>query len=278
MRNKTNKKFRKLKKTKKQMKKRRFKKNYKKTQKKGGVKDLIKILLLGSIAMSVESGDNEYINKYIMAVCAGNTCRSTMAQEQLIKILGTENYNIFSRGVAVRNPGAAMAPLSEAFSVATCEGDQACITRVKEHISTQFDCEEVVKILRANLNATFLIIPMDDNVADSIEKLMSLCDMTDAERSRVSVGFCDEKSANVQDPFFDKNQPTEGNAYSNAANQIYHSFYDVFGTECKIDKWEDTTDKFGAPMISNKPFQNSWPGYTPDKVPKYYREYNIKPS
>ena len=274
MRNKTNKKFRKLKKTRKtrkQMKTRRLKKNYKKTQKKGGVKGLrglisAGILLLGSIVMRVAGGGNEYI----MAVCAGNTCRSTMAQEQLIKILGTENYNIFSRGVAVRNPGAPMAPLSEAFSVATCEGDQGCITRVKEHRSTQFDCEEVVNILRSNPLATFLLIPMDDNVADSIEKLMSSCDMTAEERSRVSVGFCDEKSANIQDPFFDKNQPTEGNAYSNAANKIYHSFHEAYGTQCPLDEWKDTTDKFGAPMISNKPFQNSWPGYTPDRVVQNY--------
>jgi hypothetical protein len=141
---------------------------------------------------------------------------------------------------------------------------------VKEHRSTQFDCEEVVNILRSNPLATFLLIPMDNNVADSIEKLMSLCDMTAEERSRVSVGFCDEKSANIQDPFFDKGKPTEGNAYSNAANKIYHSFYDAFGTECKVDEWKDTTDKFGAPMISNKPFQNSWPGYNPDRVVDNY--------
>ena len=101
MRNKTNKKFRKTRKNKKinkTRKIRRLKNNYKKTQKKGGVKGLRKfisagILLLGSIVMRVVGGGNEYI----MAVCAGNTCRSTMAQEQLIKILGQENYTIFSK-------------------------------------------------------------------------------------------------------------------------------------------------------------------------------------
>jgi protein-tyrosine-phosphatase len=271
MRNKTNKKFRKTRKNKKIKKTRKIKhlkKTFKKRGIKGGVKGLRKfisagILLLGSIVMRVVGGGNEYI----MAVCAGNTCRSTMAQEQLIQILGQENYTIFSRGVSVRNPGAAMAPLSEAFSVATCEGDQQCITRVKEHVSTQFDCQEVVNILRSNPLATFLLIPMDDNVADSIEKLLSLCDMTAEERSRVSVGFCDKKSANIQDPFFDKGKPTEGNAYSNAADKIYHSFYDAFGTECKVDEWKDTS-KNGVPEINLE--YNAWPGYVPDKILRNY--------
>ena len=271
MRNKTNKKFRKTKKIKKNRKTRKIrqlKNNYKKTHKKGGVKSLRSlinsgILLLGSIVSHATAGGD----KYIMAVCAGNTCRSTMAQEQLIKILGTENYNIFSRGVSVRNPGAPMAPLSEAFSVATCKGDQECITRVKEHRSIQFDCQEVVNILRSNPLATFLLIPMDDNVADSIEKLMLTCDMTAEERTRVSVGFCDAKSAEVQDPFFDKGKPTEGNAYSNAASKIYHSFYDAFGNECKLDEWKDTS-KNGVPEINLE--YNMWPGYVPDKVLKNY--------
>ena len=276
MKHRTNKKYKKLRKTRKfrkTIKNRRLKKNHKKTHKKGGMfkRALAALttgfLLLGSTILPSATAGGD---KYIIAVCAGNTCRSTMAQEQLISILGTESYNIFSRGVNVRASGSAMAPLSEAFSIATCEGDQECITRVKEHRSTQFDCQEVVKILRANSLATFLIIPMDDDVADSIEKLLTLCDMTAEERSRVSVGFCDAKSANIQDPFWDKNQPTEGNAYSNAGNKIYHSFYEAFGTECRLNEWKDATDKYGSPMISNKPYQTVWPGYIPDRVQDMY--------
>jgi len=91
--------------------------------------------------------------------------------------------------------------------MALCKDDISCQQRVEEHKSTQFDCQEVVNILRSNPLATFNIIPMDDSVANAIAALMAKCDMTAEEKSRVKVGFCDEKSAAVPDPF--KHQGTE---------------------------------------------------------------------
>jgi protein-tyrosine-phosphatase len=207
MRHTTNKKYKKTRKYKKTKfrKTKNYKKTHKKTHKKGGMKRAL--TAFATIGLSLLGSVVDGANHYIMAVCAGNTCRSTMEQEKLIRILGREDYEIFSRGVSVRKPGAPMAPFSAALGIALCEGDLACQQRVEEHKSTQFDCQEVVNILRSNPLATFNIIPMDDNVANAIAVLMSKCDMTAEEKSRVKVGFCDEKSAAVPDPF--KHQGTE---------------------------------------------------------------------
>jgi protein-tyrosine-phosphatase len=273
MRNKTNKKFRKTKKTRKNIKtrkNRRLKNNYKKTQKKGGVKGL-KSALLAASSIGLLGAAKTQTDNYIMAVCAGNTCRSTMAQEALISILGNTDYEIFSRGVTVgERLGKPMAPLSEAVSIETCKGDQECITRVKAHESTQFDCNEVLKILRANLKATIEIIPMDDTVADKIKMLMDVCELSPQEKSRIKIGFCDEKSAKIPDPFFDKGTPREGQAYADAGNRIFRSFYEAYGTECKLDipHWIDATSKFGTPMVNDQ--NNIWPGYVPNENQDIY--------
>lgn len=226
MKHRTNKKYKKtrnFRKTRNSRKTRNFRKTkylqktHKKTHKKGGMKKALTAIAIGlSLLGSIVSGDN----KYIMAVCAGNTCRSTMAQEKLINSLGQEDYEIFSRGVSVRSPGASMAPFSEALGKALCKNDLECQQRVEQHSSTQFDCDEVVKILRSNPLATFNIIPMDDNVADAIASLMSKCDMTPEEKSRVTVGVCGEKSAQVPDPFKYKGTEYEQQAYDEAHTQI----------------------------------------------------------
>ena len=48
---------------------------------------------------------------------------------------------------------------------------------------------------------------------------------------------------------------------------IYHSFYDAFGSECKVDEWKDTSRNC-VPEINRE--YNAWPGYVPDKILRNY--------
>jgi len=245
-------KTKKLRRPKKTRKLKRFKKYYnkfKKTQKKGGVKKLFAMILaLGGYAIS-ESGDGD---DYKIPVCAGNTCRSTIA-EKTLEILLDNDYKIMSRGATVGDrKGSPMAPLSEYVGMNLCKGNTECETKVKAHESTQFDCNEIVNILRSNLNATVEIIPMDDKVEGNINELMEKCKLSVEEKSRLKIGFCDKKSPNIYDPFFVKGTDKEGRAYADTANKIYEEFSKVYGTNCPLYPpfWVDVS-KNDNPKIKN---------------------------
>ena len=245
-------KTRKLRRLKKSRKLKRFRKYYnkfKKTQKKGGVKKFLTALIslaLGGFAIS-ESGNN-----YKIPVCAGNTCRSTLAETTLETLLD-DGYTIMSRGATVGDrKGSPMAPLSEYVGMNLCKGNTECATKVKAHESTQFDCNEIVNILRTNLNATVEIIPMDNKVEANINILMDKCELSVEEKSRLKIGFCDKKSPNIYDPYFVKGTDKEGRAYADTANKIYEEFIKAYGTNCPLQPplWVDAS-KNGNPQIKN---------------------------
>lgn len=205
------------------IKKRKNKTKQRKTRNKAGMFRALKsvavvgLLFLGSF---VQCGDI-----YKVPVCAGNTCRSTMFQEGL-KSYGKKD--IFSRGVTTRNPGAPMAPLSEQMSIELCNGDQDCVDRVKSHKSTQFNCSEIVNILRTNKNAFVQLMPMDESVYKTLNQMIAECsDLTPEERTRVIIGInCDKHScelnhADVPDPYkYQNNVTLAGPAYASTANTI----------------------------------------------------------
>ena len=199
-----------------------------KPSKKGGVKILsLATLGLGLSALGTACGDRQ-----IMTACAGNTCRSPVAEHLIGNTL--DNVAVFSRGVNVRTPGASMAPYSDNFAKAYCDyGDLECLKGVETHQSKAFECGEIEQRI-ANHDNTLQIIPMDDSVAEKIHIGLETCALTPAQRGRIKVGLdcasgvCKKTSAQVKDPFFDKGTPKEREAYKTMEEQISDMISDEF--------------------------------------------------
>lgn len=215
-------------------KKRLVKKRSRNTVKKRGG---MKLGALATGALLLSSVGKACGNKNIMTACAGNTCRSPVAEKQLQNLLGPGyEGKIVSRGVNVRQPGAPMAPYSGKFAQQYCDyGDSDCINDVESHHSTPFECGEIESMVD-NPTDTVQIIPMDDAVADSINAKLDSCNLSPEVRKKVNVGLncndgvCETKSANVPDPFFKRGTPQEKQAYVEMENQIN----DVISKEFQI--------------------------------------------
>jgi len=202
-------------------------------KRKGGMK--VGTLATGALLLS--SLGTACGSKHIMTACAGNTCRSPVAEKQIQSVLGSDyDGKIVSRGVNVRQPGAPMAPYSGKFSMGYCDyGDVGCIEDVESHHSTPFECGEIESMAK-NPTDTVQIIPMDDAVADNINARLDSCNFKPEIRGRVNVGLdcnngvCGKKSANVPDPFFKRGTPAEKGAYVEMQDQIRNVVSNEFKT------------------------------------------------
>jgi protein-tyrosine-phosphatase len=171
--------------------------------------------------------------EYIIAVCAGNTCRSPIA-EYIFKMLLKKSYNyIFSRGVNVRIPNSEMAPYSKYFATQTCNGDLRCIKDVSEHKSTPFSIQEIIALLQSNPLATVKIVAMDDDVSSNVVgQLHTYFNNIEDKKiikgfeSRIKIGYGNgnETSVKAPDPYWDRNTPKERESYIKTYNIInYYS-------------------------------------------------------
>ena len=196
----------------------RFKKTRKRTKRRGGgpgQSTLLAVILLTLVGVS--SG-----KKYYMTACAGNTCRSPMA-EAYLKDLVSDPNSVSSFGVNVRVPNSPMAPLTEKIALDICNGNEECIIGVKNHKSKPFDLTLVNNILNDPEN-TLQIIPMDSKTANGVKELLRTSGLTDEELSRITVGancdtngVCEYESAEAPDPFFARGTRFEKQAYGNTS-------------------------------------------------------------
>jgi len=196
----------------------RLKKTIKKRRRRGGgpgQSTLLAVILLNLIAVS--NG-----KKYYMTACAGNTCRSPMAEAYLKDLVSDPNV-VSSFGVNVRAPGSPMAPLTEKIALDICNGNNECIIGVKNHKSKPFDPTLVNNILRDPEN-TLQIIPMDSKTANGVKELLRTSGLTAEELSRITVGancdtngVCEYESAEAPDPFFARGTRFEKEAYGNTS-------------------------------------------------------------
>lgn len=183
---------------------------------KGGVKIKEYVAILLGLCSGVESA-------HMMAVCAGNTCRSPVAEASLRASLPVSTI-ISSRGTSVRTPGSPMAPFSKLAALSLCMGDAECIDKTNSHESTLFKCEEIKDILKSG--ETVQIIPMDDSVSTSISGILSKCHFTHNETSRLHVGLdcekgiCKEKSAKIKDPYDAQGTSEEATAYTDMIGEV----------------------------------------------------------
>jgi protein-tyrosine-phosphatase len=194
----------------------------KKYSKKAGMnlKNFIAPVLLSQIGQACG-------NKNIMTACAGNTCRSPLAQEQLKHLLGTDYEGLVtSRGLTIRNPGAPMAPYTEQFAQEYCKyGDLKCIEDIKSHKSTPLECDEIKGLISKD-DDTLQIIPMDSMVANNIKQKLDTCNLTPEQRMKINVGLdcnngvCNETDANVPDPFFDRGTDREKASYEQMQKRV----------------------------------------------------------
>jgi len=197
----------------------RLKKTIKKRKRRGGgpgQSALLALILLNLIAVS--NG-----KKYYMTACAGNTCRSPMAEAYLKDLVSDPNV-VSSFGVNVRAPGSSMAPLTEKIALDVCNGNEECIIGVKNHKSKPFDLTLVNNILNDPEN-TLQIIPMDSKTANGVKDLLRTSGLTDEQLSRINVGAncdingaCEYESAEAPDPFFARGTQFEQQAYGNTSS------------------------------------------------------------
>lgn len=199
----------------------RLKKNKKqrKTRRGGGPNQSLALTIMLSLLGVANS-------KYYMTACAGNTCRSPVA-ETMIKRMISDPTTVTSFGVNVRAKGSKMADLSEQMSLDLCHDDLECRTSVKDHKSQSFNPTLVHNILKDPI-ATIQIIPMDDKTSDAVKDLLKMYDFSEGELKRITVGItcdattnvCENKSANVPDPFFAKGTHFETGAYGNMSTVL----------------------------------------------------------
>ena len=199
----------------------RFKKTRKRTKRRGGgpgQSTLLAVILLTLVGVS--SG-----KKYYMTACAGNTCRSPMA-EAYLKDLVSDPNSVSSFGVNVRVPNSPMAPLTEKIALDICNGNEECIIGVKNHKSKPFDLTLVNNILNDPEN-TLQIIPMDSKTANGVKELLRTSGLTDDKLLRITVGancdsngVCEYESAEAPDPFFARLTPFETEAYYNTSRDL----------------------------------------------------------
>ena len=199
----------------------RLKKTIKKRKRRGGgpgQSTLLAVILLNLIAVS--NG-----KKYYMTACAGNTCRSTMAEAYLKDLVSDPNV-VSSFGVNVRAPNSPMAPLTEKIALDICNGNNECIIGVKNHKSKPFDPILVNNILRDPEN-TLQIIPMDSKTANGVKELLRTSGLNDDKLLRITVGancdsngVCEYESAEAPDPFFTRGTQFEPKAYYNTSSQL----------------------------------------------------------
>ena len=199
----------------------RFKKTRKRTKRRGGgpgQSTLLAVILLTLVGVS--SG-----KKYYMTACAGNTCRSPMA-EAYLKDLVSDPNSVSSFGINVRVPNSPMAPLTEKIALDICNGNEECIIGVKNHKSKSFDLTLVNNILNDPEN-TLQIIPMDSKTANGVKELLRTSGLNDDKLLRITVGancdsngVCEYESAEAPDPFFTRGTQFEPKAYYNTSSQL----------------------------------------------------------
>ena len=199
----------------------RFKKTRKRINRRGGGQGqstLLAVILLTLVGVSIGK-------KYYMTACAGNTCRSPMA-EAYLKDLVSDPNTVSSFGINIRVPNSPMAPLTEKIALDICNGNEECIIGVKNHKSKPFDLTLVNNILNDPEN-TLQIIPMDSKTANGVKELLQTSGLSHDKLSRITVGancdangVCEYESAEVTDPFFARGTPSESKAYYNTSQQI----------------------------------------------------------
>jgi protein-tyrosine-phosphatase len=199
----------------------RNKKQRKRTKRRGGgpgQSTLLAVILLTLVGVS--NG-----KKYFMTACAGNTCRSPMA-EAYLKDLVSDPNTVSSFGVNVRVPNSPMAPLTEKIALDICKGNEECIIDVKNHKSKSFDLTLVNNILNDPEN-TLQIIPMDSKTANGVKDLLRTSGLNDDKLSRITVGancdtngVCEYESAEAPDPFFARGTRFENKAYYNTSKGL----------------------------------------------------------
>ncbi len=199
----------------------RFKKTRKRTKRRGGgpgQSTLLAVILLTLVGVSIGK-------KYYMTACAGNTCRSPMA-EAYLKDLVSDPNSVSSFGVNVRVPNSPMAPLTEKIALDICNGNEECIIGVKNHKSKPFDLTLVNNILNDPEN-TLQIIPMDSKTANGVKEILRTSGLNDDKLLRITVGancdsngVCEYESAEAPDPFFTRGTPFEPEAYYNTSQQL----------------------------------------------------------
>ena len=196
----------------------RLKKTIKKRKRRGGglgQSTLLAVILLNLIAVSNSK-------KYYMTACAGNTCRSPMA-EAYLKDLVSDPNSVSSFGINVRVPNSPMAHLTEKIALDICNGNEECIIGVKNHKSKPFDLTLVNNILNDPEN-TLQIIPMDSKTANGVKELLRTSGLSDDKLLRITVGancdangVCKYESAEAPDPFFARGTRFEKEAYGNTS-------------------------------------------------------------
>ena len=216
-----------IKKRRNSIKKRRKTKKTRKHKIKGGSGNLFQIMGIFFILFAVANGTH-----YYMTACAGNTCRSPMA-EKIIQSLISDPNLVSSFGINVRTPNSSMAPFTEKIASDLCNNNPDCLKRVENHKSQQLDTSLVHNILD-NPENTLQIIPMDDKTADGVIDLLQKSGLSLKQLSRITVGIncdvngvCEHKSANAPDPFYDKGTNMEATSYK----KTYDILSDVIENE-----------------------------------------------